>query len=349
MATVGAHGLVTGVASGTSVVSALYLAVTGSTTVTAHGWAQMTTSGAPPSARWYMGAAYVPALGGTVFMGGTNDGSHAVDATVYFLSDAGAWSTLATTGPGPAKRWGGGFVFDGVDKLHLIGGYDLGGILGSFFNFPTPAAHWILDVNTLAWSDVTSGVVSIDCGVYSSACYGAADNLIAYWTGQGTTGPTDTVWLLAPPSTIWANHASGPSARNFASMAYDEVRGKFVFANGNAAGPSQPTDTWELASAAAAWVDVSGGVAGASLGGQGRCMCWSPTFGVMAFGGATAQVNRQQQFYDGATWTAPVDDAAGPSARQIASMVWSSGLGKFILFGGQDAGAVNLNDVWTYG
>ena len=61
-----------------------------------------------------------------------------------------------------------------------------------------------------------------------------------------------------------------------------------------------------------------------------------------AHGGVDIQ---STQLYDGATWLTPT--IAEPTARYGASLAWSGGTNRFVLFGGAETGGGALNDVWV--
>lgn len=316
----------------------------------AHAWSQLTTTGAPPSIRGFHAACYVPTRSSMFVLGGSTDATNAIDSTLYELSDAGAWSTPTVSGTAPAKRFSHTMVYDDTnDCVYVIGGYDAG-----YLNPVGSAQVFKLVVATMTWSSIGAPNRPAYGSFLSSGAYlGGAANKIVWWPGnpQTTGAPTDTAFGNSPPTTsggaatTWSAFASTkPAARNSAIVIADITRQKFALIGGN----NLDTKTHESnGTATNGWTDVTGSITGHYTAREGGCGAWCATFGAMIFGGDDG-TNRltATEFYDGSAWTAPAQSVE-PSARGRASLVWSSGASRFVLFGG-DAAAGYKNDVWVY-
>lgn len=311
-------------------------------------WRPFTLSGDVPSARFFMNAAYVPGRGTYVYSGTTNTGT-AVDADMYLVADTGVCTKLTTTGT-PGGRWGYGMYFDSTDGLiHILSGYDSTGGHTFYDTTPTPqAAHVTFDPATNAYGSLTQTGVP-EPGTWATAAYGSTQNRGVWWAGQ-LISTTNALVLWSFDGTTWANLNPGPTQRQRTMIVFDQHRGVFTLFGGiNGSGmttvvfddtaetdgdPTNPT-TW--VSKGNMPVPSSGGYA-----------AWSPTMGTLLFGGGNASALLGGTYlYDGAVWRT-MTPAASPSARAFGACVWSSGLNRFLIFGGQNAGGVT-NEAWTYG
>ncbi len=298
-----------------------------------------------------LGSVYVPSMGGTLYFGGTVNVSTAIDNTLYFLSDAGAWSTITTTGGPPQRRWGHFMFLDSVvaNKVFCVAGYDSAS--GHTFYDATVASCWQLDITlaTPAWADVTQGPGTPIPGVFSSGAVDPATGNAIYWVGQTVAGKTAANYM--DNNQFWQVGAAGPSARNLVGAAWDSARSKFVIYGGeNVAVTDGYADTWETSGLGApyTWTDVSG-----SVGNAGKrispYMAYAPAYGTILFGGATnpsTYAPAETWAYDGATWVKQAP-AASPGQRFHGVMNWNSSLGRFQIFGGASPGG-DLNEVWIY-
>ncbi len=183
----------------------------------------------------------------------------------------------------------------------------------------------------------------------------APNGRILWWPGLKSPGVlTDRSSIyVESPSHTWALMTSppGPTARNQTCMVFDDNRSLFILSNGSDG--TLVTDTWETAGNVAdptTWHDVTGSITGTPFPREGAGAAWAPAFGMMVFGGSNGvgTVYAKTQFYDGTHWTTP-SLSLEPSARWLPSAVYNSTTKKFIIFGGQAAGGVNLNDTWIGG
>lgn len=310
------------------------------------GWSLLGTTGSPPSARYFTNVCYCPPLSGTVIFSGSTDAATALDNSVYLLSDDGAWSTLSTTGA-PAGRWGGGMYYSSGDGLiHLIGGYD--STAGHTFFNTGEAAHVTLNPNTLVWDLVTQSGTPLP-GVFATAAYGAAVDRGFWWPGQQVdTHNTNQPYSLGGTTWHQLSTSSSPSRRQRFGITFDEDREVFVM-YGGIDGSTINAETWETpgVDSGSTW-EYTGATAGDVGIREGIQIAWSPLYGTLLFGGGNdTDALAGTAFYDGTTWTQPTL-AIEPPARLFGSMVWSSGMSKFVLIGGNTVAGLTT-DVWTYG
>ena len=157
------------------------------------------------------------------------------------------------------------------------------------------------------------------------------------WTYDGID------WTLLTPAT-------SPTGRFGGQLVYDTARGVAVHYGGLASAISiaNPTNhTWEWNGTT--WTQI---IPTANAGNRyyyGACYD-SGRARVVMFGGANSQLlgsqNNQTWEYEGTTWT-QITTVGNPGARARPAMCFHPGLGKAVVFGGDNPGGL-LDDTWLY-
>jgi hypothetical protein len=139
------------------------------------------------------------------------------------------------------------------------------------------------------------------------------------------------------------NPGSGPSARRWASIAYDAADGYTVLYGGVTSGCycAFANDTWKLANGV--WTNITGSRSPPHL--EGAAMTYDPIDGyVVLFGGGYGGgIYNQTWTFLAGNWTRLLP-ALSPPARAYGLMTFDSKDGYMVLFGG----SVARNDTWKF-
>jgi hypothetical protein len=151
-----------------------------------------------------------------------------------------------------------------------------------------------------------------------------------------------------PFTLTWVQQAptASPSARRWASMAYDAATGTVLLFGGND-GERSLGDTWRWDGTT--WTELQPATspparesaAMAAYGGSGRIIL----FGGQVSGTEGTSYLGDTWTWDGETWR-EATPARGPSARSGASLALDGVAGTLVLFGGADTQP--LGDTWTW-
>lgn len=165
---------------------------------------------------------------------------------------------------------------------------------------------------------------------------------------RGSRPPVPFVARRTTAATTPQGFPDVPGPNIFGAMAYDEANAVPVMH----VVPTFPslagvTWTWD----GAAWVPVSYGPAAGSSAVvyTGAAMAWDGAQVIM-FGGSDFDGNTLDTTYawDGATWTL-LTPGTTPVRRFFHAMAWDPGLGKVVMFGGDnDVFPFYLDDTWTW-
>lgn len=288
-----------------------------------------TPRSAPPiTGRSQSATAHDPESGRTYLFGGTNT-QFALDE-LFVRAGGGPWGKLST--PTTINRLSHMMAFDTArDRLVLFGG---------LFSDGSPSGQtWEFD--GLDWHQkFPSGAPSPRAA--AAMVYDSVRNRIVLFGGRqpGLTlfGETFTF-----DGTSWTNLSiPGPSPRRNAGVAYDAARDRIVLFGGYTAS-GDAGDTWEFNGTS--WTQIS--AVGPSPR-RGCTMAYDPALGQTVLYGGRSGETSPTTLGDAWTWNGFIwrsVDATGPAPRLDASMVYETGIGKSVLFGG-DTGSGFLNDTW---
>jgi hypothetical protein len=257
------------------------------------------------------------------------------------LSSAPTWRLLSSHDVPPAREYG-SMAYD--PKAHEIvlfggGGNSLNPLgdtwvwKGSGWADVTPAHGPSARLGASMAYDAASGQLVLFGGVETERGLGGNGELNDTWTWNGTT------WTELHP-------ASSPSARAYASMAYDATTSQLVLFGGE--DPNTRTffgDTWTWNGAKWKDASVSTNVLGAR---DTAAMAYDPArHDIVLFGGSTVLGTdlADTWTWNGTKWVQSAP-AHSPSIRDSASMGYDDATGQLVLFGGYHAG--NLNDTWAW-
>ena len=158
------------------------------------------------------------------------------------------------------------------------------------------------------------------------------DRRLELWSWDGTA------WRLL--------NADGPSVRNFAAVAYDQVRDVVVVHGGITPGGDPLAETWEWDGARWQRFDA------AALGGrEGSVMTYDPVRElVLLYGGAVgAEVRADTWSWDGRSWQ--LESRQGPPARFADYLVFDEARQDVVLYGGHvitETGPPAIADTWLW-
>ena len=319
--------------------TALPAPVAGAASAATSAWAKLTPS-ASPSPRFGAAMAYDPGTGQTVLFGGlANDPFHPkgyLNDTWAWKGKTWTWQFPATSPPGRALA---SMAYDpATGQLLLFGGFGFGGVAG-------PDSNDTWDWNGRTWTRLNPGTspqarygasMAYDPSTGQMVLFGGLDNnsntdiLDDTWTWNGST------WTQLSPTT-------SPSARFYASMAYDPGSSQLVlFGGDNASGQVGDTWTWN----GNTWRQSSPATSPPAR--SEASMVYDPSVGqLVLFGGQlTSTYGNDTWTWNGSTWTQQ-RSATNPSARKDAPMVFDGGTGQLVLFGGVNATG-NLGDTWSW-
>ena len=153
-------------------------------------------------------------------------------------------------------------------------------------------------------------------------------------------------WLCVGMLSAAPQFVPGPSARNGASMAYDEQRDVIVLFGGDNASGVRSDETWEWSGGAWSLMTPAHSPPAVTLG----SMTYDTLRGVCVyFGGSTANgaASSETWEWDGVDWVQRVLPLA-PSARFFHAMAYDIANGCILMYGGQSAQGQVFADHWSY-
>jgi hypothetical protein len=328
---------------------ALTLALTGTlvhadAATTSLNWVQVTPTQAP-SGRAFAAMSYDSLRGRTVlFGGGPNVGPNFSDTWEW---DGTTW-TLRTPAVSPPGLVGAAMVFDtGLGRSVLFGGATGPGV------FTSDTWEW----DGTVWTRMSLAMVP-PARMWHAMVYDSARNRVVLFGGTGPSGLLGDTWQF--DGTSWTQLETGisPSPRYGEGMAFDSIRNRIVLFGGHDNMAGRLGDTWELDGAT--WAQLSSSPV------PYLDFFHSMAFDVqegktVLFGGdhlspfilgspfTLGPINDTWE-WDGSQWTREWPYAA-PSPRAGQSMVYDSGRGRIVLFGGTNEtfSQVFYNDTWELG
>ncbi|HEY2515473.1 MAG TPA: kelch repeat-containing protein, partial [Polyangiaceae bacterium] len=275
--------------------------------------------------------------------------THLPVASDACLAGEATWMAAADGRPSP--RDSAAAVYDPASaKTLLFGGENAGAALSDLWSFDGVARTWTPSAAT-GPSPRAGAAFALDSSRGKLVVFGGNAG------GASGTAVLGDTWEYDVAARTWSQGAIGalaPSARAYASMAFDPSRHQVVLLGGASPQGPQAADgpwtwdgeTWTLAPSA-------GNAAppprfGASLG-------WLPAAAhLVLFGGASSELpNAGTPLGDtweldtsSWTWSAIAGDA--PPPRTAQAMALDAARGCLVLFGGTSDGAHNLGDTWEY-
>jgi len=305
------------------------------------GWAQSFVAG--PAERSGHAMAYDAVNLRSVVVGGTILGVFTSEMWRY----NGSWLSI-TSSPRPSGRDGAAMVYDSSrQRLILFSGFSGmtgAGTFGGYENatWELTSSGWV--VRALTGPAPRAGHVM--CYVPSPT------NRTLLFGGSNrpnlqvpTTRFSDT-WEWNATNSTWTQlNVVGPSARDFAAMAFDSTRRVGVLFGGLSVIVGNASDTWEWNADARTWTQIS--IPGPSPRHNTSLVFDSARNVCVLFGGSTGlSVSDTWQYsgVSGGAWSRLITPAA-PPRRDSQGMVYDSFRGRVVLFGGQ-AGFNYLGDTW---
>ena len=203
-----------------------------------------------------------------------------------------------------------------------------------------------------------SGVTAVDFGATSATSFNVVDDshvsavapagtgavtvAVSTAAGSSSVGTGGSATFTYPPAGWTGTGATGPSAREYAAMAYDPATGNTVLFGGAGSGHFGDTWTWN----GATWTQQNPATSPSVR--YGASMTYDPTTGnLVLFGGYDGSTALNDTWtWDGTTWTQQ-HPAASPSGRVSAALAPDPS-GNLVLFGGTNLLGNYYADTWTW-
>ncbi len=296
-----------------------------------------------PSARSAHSMVYDPGTQRMILFGGRGDAAGYSDTWAYDPA-ANTWTELEPSGTQPSARSAHSMVYDPVShQMIMFGGF---GDIGSLND------TWAYDPAADTWTLLKpSGTLPSRRGAHSMV-YDPVSHQMIMFGGSGDTGTSlDDTWAYDPATNIWTElEPAGtlPSARSAHSLTHDPASGRLIMFGG--ASYKSYQDTWAYDPATDIWTELE--PSGTQLlARSAQSMAYDPARGrFIMFGGDSAgTLLDDTAVYDPAAnaWTELEPSGMRPTARSAHSMVYDPAGGRFIMFGGDSAGAF-LDDTWVF-
>jgi len=226
-----------------------------------------------------------------------------------------------------------------------------GGDSYSNYSYVSHQDIWEWDGVTGTWTDVTPSGVKPSARSGHSMVYDSARDKVVLFGGEDYGNSFNDIWEWDGANSTWTDvtpEGDKPSARSGHAMVYDSGRGKVVLFGGEDDDNSL-NDIWEWDGANSTWTDVTpeGDKPSAR---NDHAMAYDSIRGkVVLFGGSDSSLVQDTWEWDGVTgtWTDVTPSGDKPCARSGHAMVYDSGRGKVVLFGGKDVYNY-LNDIWEW-
>lgn len=244
-----------------------------------------------------------------------------------------AWNLVTPSGQGPGARVAHAMAYDSARSATLLfGGYGLSTSPDSTWGWD--GASWTLlastgapnrDSHALAFHVLTGTAITMG----GRSVPGSAVLPSTPWQWNGAT---------------WSQIPSGPTSRHLHAMAYDSARGKVILFGGIDANFNLLRDTWE-------W-DAGGWQLRSSSGPSARCR-HSMAFDqqraktVLCGGGGITVGSETPEtwLWNGTTW---ISTAASSPPVIAHAAAYHDGLGKVVLFGGEEPGGLLPSTTWLW-
>jgi len=301
-------------------------------------WVHVNTTQAPPG-RVYAAMSYDSLRSRTVLVGGSNSPSSN-------FADTWEWNgtnwTLRTPATSPPGLIGAAMVFDSGRGVSVLFG---GGLTAGL----APAATWEWDGT--AWTQ-RSLALAPSARLWHAMAFDSARGRTVLFGGNGQGVDLGDTWEFDGITWTRLFPTASPSPRYGAAMAFDSVRNRVVLFGGRSNSAGRLADTWEWNGTN--WTQVSSSTA--PFPRSWHSMAFDSRQGkTILFGGDHVSPGHLGPIndtwtWDGSAWTQVVTTSA-PSPRAGQAMVYDSGRGKTVLFGGTDEGfpGVFYNDTWELG
>ena len=303
-------------------------------------WERESPSASPPARTW-AASAYDSNRNRLVVYGGSSNGGADLGDTWEW--DGSTWSMLKPAVSPPVLA-GATMAYDSARGVSVL------------FGGSTPTAT---TSDTWEWDGTNwtrrALATSPPPMVWATMVYDSARSrmvLFGSYSQFGVAAPQ--TWEFDGTGWTQAHPASSPSARTGAGMAFDSTRNRVVLFGGHDSNSGQRmADTWQWDGAN--WVQLTPSVSPYAR--LWHAMAYDPVRDrIVLFGGDHIQPyslgdENDTWEWDGAQWRRDWTDAA-PSIRAGHSMVYDSGLGRMVLFGGFNAGVTPntfSNETWELG
>jgi hypothetical protein len=264
--------------------------------------------------------------------------------------DGASWAVVATTGP--SSRINHAMAYDpGRGRTVLFGGEDTSGN-GSYLQPLEDTWEW----DGTAWVQVASAGPG-ERAFHAMAHDSRRGRTVLFGGSVYSPVPDAELTTWEWDGATWAQVATtGPSARANHAMAFDSARGRTVLFGGTR-GQGPLGDTWE-------W----DGTVWEQVGAPDKLLRWAPALAydesvqlTMLFGGSPSgptedppSVPGDLWGWDGHSWARL--ESEGPAGRLGHAMVYDSGRGRLVLFGGETylpdptlaSNVETLGDTWEY-
>jgi hypothetical protein len=305
---------------------------------TSLNWVHVNTTQAP-AGRVYAATSYDSLRSRTVLVGGSNSPSSNFADTWEWNGTNWIQRTPATSPPGLI---GAAMVFDSGRGVSVLFG---GGLTAGL----APAATWEWDGT--AWTQ-RSLAVAPSARLWHAMAFDSARGRTVLFGGNGQGVDLGDTWEFDGITWTRLFPTASPSPRYGAAMAFDSVRNRVVLFGGRSNSAGRLGDTWEWNGTN--WTQGSSSTA--PFPRSWHSMAFDSRQGkTILFGGDHVSPGHLGPIndtwtWDGSAWT-QVAPASAPSPRAGQAMVYDSGRGKTVLFGGTDEGfpGVFYNDTWELG
>jgi hypothetical protein len=283
-----------------------------------------------------------------VVFGGENDRGKWLNDTWTYDVSANTWANGTPATSPPAINFP-RIVYDSVARRMLLFGLCPGscpptGSPAQVWSYDPDGNHW-----ALRWAG-QGGTGAVGTREFSAAYDPKSDRTVLFgggdWAEHYPGLGTNETWLYDDTSKTWArvNPLVSPPKRFGSAMTYDSSRGRIVLFGGCSVPNSDFTctpanDLWSYDAHGGTWAEMNAATRPPSL----EAMVYdSLADRLILFG------HNETWAYDpgAATWTNR-SPATSPPARSFPAMVYASGAGRTILFGGETQGSV-LADTWAY-
>jgi len=294
--------------------------VTTSASVSAAGgqpnWGQVGPGSAQsPVGRSYAGIAYDSGRNRTVLFGGGNSTNSTNELNDTWEWDGAKWTQFFPN-PAPPVSIGPGMAYDSRRGVTVL--------------FDNNGHTW--EWNGAGWVQRLTGIAPSP-RLWTSMAYDAARGVMVLFDGSSQLGDT---WTYDGNNWTKMSPLNSPSPRYGTSMAFDSARNFVVLFGGRASG-QRVSDTWEWSGSN--WTQRT--PANSPSPRFFHTMAYDAKDGVTEmFGGDHVEAFllgpiNDTWTWDGTNWTQDWT-AAAPSARAGQSMVYQSGSGSTLMFGGSD-------------
>jgi hypothetical protein len=311
-------------------------------------WTNLNPAGDLPAARAGQSMVYDQSSGKVILFGGW-DAADFNDTWAYD-PPSNTWSDLSPAGDVPPVRHDHAMACDeSTGKVILFGGMDAS-------TYQELNDTWAYDPADNAWTNLNPAGAVPEGRCLHFMTYDPTAGKVILFGGSRHGGCLGDIWAYDSATNAWTDLSpSGdkPLARYGCQLVQDPDLRKVVLfggSDGHLLG-----DTWAYDSAANTWTNLVSVASAADKppARQFYAMAYdSEAQRTVLFGGCGVATLGDTWAYDSAanTWTnlSPAGDV--PSARTYPAMVYATGIGKFILFGGsEDVAPSNpTNDTWSY-